>query len=114
MGVAGWRFAHNTKDNRRAVVIAILDTWPLICTAAVAACAMTMMAAAQRECQASRGLRLSYRTSSEAFLRESGRMRSRTHTARRCVDRPVWPTIHDARGRNVGRAAAALILITPF
>jgi hypothetical protein len=54
MGVAGWRFAHNTKDNRRAVVIAILDTWPLICTAAVAACAMTMMAAAQRECQASR------------------------------------------------------------
>ena len=61
-----------------------------------------------------RGLRLSYRTSSETFLRESGRMRSRTHTARRCVDRPVWPTIHDARGRNVGRAAAALILITPF
>jgi len=44
MGVAGWRFAHNTKDNRRAVVIAFLDTRPLICTAVVAACAMTMMA----------------------------------------------------------------------
>ena len=44
MGVAGWRFAHNTKDSKRAVVIAILETWPLICTAAVAACAMTMMA----------------------------------------------------------------------
>ena len=44
MGVAGWRFAHNTKDNRRAVVIAILETWPLICTVVVAACAMTMMA----------------------------------------------------------------------
>jgi len=36
MGVAGWRFAHNTKDSRRAVVIAILETWPLICTAMVA------------------------------------------------------------------------------
>ena len=45
MGVAGWRFAHNTKDSRRAVVIAILETWPLICTAAVAACAMIVMAA---------------------------------------------------------------------
>ena len=44
MGVAGWRFAHNTKDNRRAVVIAILDTWPLICAATVAASAMTMIA----------------------------------------------------------------------
>ena len=44
MGVAGWRFAHKTKDNGRAVVIAILETWPLICTAVVAACAMTMMA----------------------------------------------------------------------
>ena len=44
MGVAGWRFAHKTKDNRRAVVIAILETWPLICTAAVAAGAITMMA----------------------------------------------------------------------
>jgi len=32
-------------------------------------------------------------------------MRSRTHNARRCVDRPVWPTIQYARGRNVGRAA---------
>ena len=47
MGVAGWRFAHKTKDNnKRAVVIAILETWPLICTATVAACAMTMMAVA--------------------------------------------------------------------
>ena len=35
MGVAGWRFAHK-KDNGRAVVIAILETWPLICTAMVA------------------------------------------------------------------------------
>jgi hypothetical protein len=46
MGVAGWRFAHNKTDNRRAVVIAILETWPPICTAGVAACAMTMMAVA--------------------------------------------------------------------
>ena len=45
MGVAGWRFAQKSKDNdKRAVVIAILDTWPLICTAVVAACAMTTMA----------------------------------------------------------------------
>jgi hypothetical protein len=44
MGVAGWRFAHNTKDNRRAIVIAILEEWSLICTAVVAAGAITMMA----------------------------------------------------------------------
>jgi hypothetical protein len=44
MGVAGWRFSHKTKDNGRAIVIAILETWPLICTVAVAACAMIMMA----------------------------------------------------------------------
>ncbi len=44
MGVAGWRFAHKTKDNGRAVVIAILETWPLICAATVAASAMTMIA----------------------------------------------------------------------
>jgi hypothetical protein len=46
MGVAGWRFAHKTGDNGRAVVIAILETWALICTVVVAACAMTMMAVA--------------------------------------------------------------------
>ena len=40
MGVAGWRFAHKTKDNRRAVVIAILEVWPMICAATVAAGAM--------------------------------------------------------------------------
>ena len=44
MGVAGWRFAHRTKDNGRAVVIAIIETWPLICAATVAASAMTMIA----------------------------------------------------------------------
>jgi len=46
MGVAGWRFVHKTKDNGRAVIIAIVETWPLICTAAVAVCAMSMLAAA--------------------------------------------------------------------
>ena len=44
MGVAGWRFAHKTKDNGRAVVIAILEVWPMFCAAAVAAGAMTMIA----------------------------------------------------------------------
>jgi hypothetical protein len=44
MGVAGWRFAHKTKDNGRAVVIAILEEWPMICAAAVAASAMIMIA----------------------------------------------------------------------
>ena len=44
MGVAGWRFAHKTKDNGRAVVVAILEAWPLICAAAVAAGAMIMIA----------------------------------------------------------------------
>ena len=44
MGVAGWRFAHKTKDNGRAVVIAILEAWPLICAATVAAGAMIMIA----------------------------------------------------------------------
>ena len=44
MGVAGWRFANKTKDNGRAVVIAILEEWPLICSVAVAAGAMIMVA----------------------------------------------------------------------
>ena len=44
MGVAGWRFAHKTKDNGRAVVIAVLEVWPMICAATVAAGAMIMMA----------------------------------------------------------------------
>ena len=43
MGVAGWRFAHK-KDNGRAVVIAILEVWPMFCAAAVVAGAMTMIA----------------------------------------------------------------------
>ena len=46
MGVAGRRYAHNIRDNRRAVVITILETWSLICTVVVAACAMTIMAVA--------------------------------------------------------------------
>ena len=44
MGVAGWRFANKTKENGWAVVIAFLETWPLICAAAVAAGAMIMIA----------------------------------------------------------------------
>ena len=44
MGVAGWRFAHKTKDNGRAVVIAIFEEWPMIFAAAVAAGAMIMIA----------------------------------------------------------------------
>jgi hypothetical protein len=45
MGVAGRRFAPKTKENGRAVVIAFLETWPLICAAAVAAGAIIMIAA---------------------------------------------------------------------
>ena len=37
MGVAGWRFAHKTEDNGWAT-----SSPPLICTAAVAACAMAI------------------------------------------------------------------------
>ena len=44
MGVAGWRFAHKTKNNGRAVVIAILEEWPMICAAVVAVGAMIMIA----------------------------------------------------------------------
>ena len=44
MGVAGWPFAHKTKDNGRSVVIAILEVWPMFCAAAVAAGAMIMIA----------------------------------------------------------------------
>jgi hypothetical protein len=44
MGVAGWRFANKTKDNGRAVVIAILEEWSLICLVAVATGAMIMIA----------------------------------------------------------------------
>jgi len=45
MGVAGWRFAPKTKDNGRAVVIATLEGWALICSVAVASGAMIMVAA---------------------------------------------------------------------
>ena len=45
MGVAGWRFANKTKYNGRAVVIAILEEWPAICSVAVAAGVMIMVAA---------------------------------------------------------------------
>ena len=44
MGVAGWRVAHKTKDHERANVIAVLEVWPLICSAAVAVGAMIMIA----------------------------------------------------------------------
>ena len=44
MGVAGWRFAHKTKDNGRAVVTTVLEIWPMICAAAVAAGSMIMIA----------------------------------------------------------------------
>ncbi len=37
MGVAGWRFANKTNNNRRAVVIAILEEWAMICLLAVVA-----------------------------------------------------------------------------
>jgi hypothetical protein len=36
MGVAGWRFANKANNNGRAVVIAILEEWPVICSVAVA------------------------------------------------------------------------------
>jgi hypothetical protein len=42
MGVAGWRFANKANNNGRAVVIAILEEWPVICSVAVAAGAMIM------------------------------------------------------------------------
>ena len=45
MGVAGWRFASKTNNNGRAVVIAILETRPAICSVTVAAGAMIMVAA---------------------------------------------------------------------
>ena len=44
MGVAGWRFAHKTKDSGRAVVIAILEEWPMIFAAMVAIGAMITIA----------------------------------------------------------------------
>jgi hypothetical protein len=45
MGLAGWRSANKTKDNERAAVIAALEDWALICSVAVAAGAMIMVAA---------------------------------------------------------------------
>ena len=44
MGVAGWRFAHKTKDHGRTNVIAILEEWPMIFAAVVAVGAMIMIA----------------------------------------------------------------------
>ena len=44
MGVAGWRFANKTNNNRRAVVIAILEEWPMIFAAMVAIGAMITIA----------------------------------------------------------------------
>jgi hypothetical protein len=44
MGVAGWRFAHKTKDQGRTNVIAILEEWPMIFAAVVAVGAMIMIA----------------------------------------------------------------------
>jgi hypothetical protein len=43
MGAAGWRFANKTRSNGRAVVIAMLEELPLICSVAVAAGAMIMV-----------------------------------------------------------------------
>ena len=45
MGVAGWRFANKTKYSGRAVVVAILEEWPAICSVAVAAGVMITVAA---------------------------------------------------------------------
>jgi hypothetical protein len=45
MGVAGWRFANKTNNNGRAVVIAILEAWPVMCSVTVAAGALIMVAA---------------------------------------------------------------------
>ena len=41
MGAAGWRFANKTRNNGRAVVIAILEELPVICSVAVAAGAIS-------------------------------------------------------------------------
>ena len=43
MGAAGWRFANKTRNNGRAVVIALLEELPVICSVAVAAGAMIMV-----------------------------------------------------------------------
>jgi hypothetical protein len=43
MGVAGWRFANKTNNNRRAVVVAVLEEWAMICSLAVVAGSMIMV-----------------------------------------------------------------------
>jgi hypothetical protein len=43
MGVAGWRFAHGKRVSGRAVVIAVLEELPVICSLAVAAVSMIMI-----------------------------------------------------------------------
>ena len=49
MGLAGWRFANKTKDNKtkhneRVAIIATLEDWAFICSVAVASGAMILLA----------------------------------------------------------------------
>jgi hypothetical protein len=44
MGVAGWRFAHMRRNlSGRAVVVAVLEELPVICSVVVAVGSMIMM-----------------------------------------------------------------------
>jgi hypothetical protein len=43
MGVAGWRFAHMTRIGGRAIVVAVLEELPVICSLTVAAGSMIMI-----------------------------------------------------------------------
>jgi hypothetical protein len=43
MGVAGWRFAHWKRINRRAAVVAVLEELPVICSLAVTTVSMIMI-----------------------------------------------------------------------
>jgi hypothetical protein len=44
MGVAGWRFAHVKRNlSGRPTIVAVLENWQVICSAAVAAGSMIML-----------------------------------------------------------------------
>jgi hypothetical protein len=43
MGVAGWRFAHMKRMGGRAIVVAVLEVLPVICSLTVAAGSMIMI-----------------------------------------------------------------------
>ena len=44
MGLAGWRFAHVKRNlSGRAAIVAVLEGWQMICSAAVAAGSMIVL-----------------------------------------------------------------------